>query len=88
MRYRLEWWVYVLRCQSTGRYYVGSAQYVDVRLHDHNRGHVASTKPYGPWSAVYREPQPNRSSAYSREREIKSKKGRRWIEYNLLLNGD
>lgn len=77
-------WVYVLECQTTRRYYVGSAEDVGERLSRHNAGRVDSTRAYGPWLVVYREEHSDRSSATRREREIKSKKSRRWIEYHLL----
>ena len=80
----MECWVYVIKCQLTGRYYIGSAKDVDFRLGEHNGGKVDSTRAFGPWIIVYRELHPDRSSAMRREREIKSKKSRQWIEYHLL----
>jgi putative endonuclease len=77
-------YLYVLRSVGTGRFYVGSAEDVEVRLSEHNRGKVDSTKAYRPWEVVYREEHATRSGAMAREREIKGKKSRRWIEYHLL----
>jgi putative endonuclease len=77
-------WVYVLRSEATGRYYVGSAEDVEFRLGEHNSGRVDSTKAFQPWQVIYREEHPNRAAATRREREIKGKKSRRWIEHHLL----
>jgi putative endonuclease len=80
----MECWVYVLECTKTSRFYVGSAQDVDVRLSEHNSGKVNSTRSFGPWAVVYRERHPDRTAAVKRERQIKLKKSRKWIEYHLL----
>lgn len=80
----MAYFVYVLESQTTGRLYVGSAGNVEARLSEHNRGNVDSTRPHGPWKVVYTEEHLDRSAATRREREIKSKKSRKWIEYHLL----
>ena len=77
-------WLYILECHATCRYYVGSAENIDHRLSEHNSGRVDSTRAFGPWQVIYKEEHTNRSAATKREREIKSKKSRRWIEYHLL----
>ena len=77
-------WVYVLESEATGRYYIGSAEDVGWRVGEHNGGRVNSTRPYCPWKLVHTEEHPDRAAAMRREREIKSKKSRRWIEYHLL----
>jgi putative endonuclease len=74
------WVVYILRSEKNGRYYIGSTDDLDRRLEQHNSGHTPSTRPYRPWSIVYFEPMPDRPSARSREREIKSWKSRVMIE--------
>jgi putative endonuclease len=76
--------VYVLQSDVTGRYYVGSAEDVEFRLGEHNSGRVDSTRAYRPWRLVYQEEHETRAAAIRREREIKAKKSRRWIEYHLL----
>ena len=76
--------VYVLRSEATGRYYIGSAAGADTRLREHNAGKVRSTKGYRPWLLIYQEQHLDRRTAARRERLIKAKKSRRWIEQNLL----
>ena len=51
-----------------------------TRLIRHNNKGVPSTKPYVPWEMVYTENFVSRSSASAREKEIKNKKSRKYIE--------
>lgn len=71
---------YILRSQRSGRFYVGHAEDLEARLHDHNRGHVTATRGKGPWVVVHSELFGSRSEAAAREREIKSWKSRGAIE--------
>ena len=63
------------------RYYVGHCEDIDVRLLRHNRGGVPSTKYYIPWEVVYKENFTSRALAAAREKEIKKKKSRIYIEF-------
>lgn len=63
---------YILQSQKSGRNYTGHAEDLDVRLHDHNRGHVTATRGKGPWILVHFEPFETRPEAARRERQIKS----------------
>jgi putative endonuclease len=80
-------WVYLLESIPTGRYYIGSAEDVELRLAEHNAGKVDSTRPYRPWKVVYQEEHQLRAQATRREREIKNKKSRKWVEFHLLGKG-
>lgn len=53
-RKQLMFYVYILKGLSSGRYYIGSAVDIDVRLTQHNRGTVRSTKPYRPWRLIFK----------------------------------
>jgi putative endonuclease len=79
--------VYVLRSIPKGRYYVGSAEDPTVRLGEHNRGRVDSTRAHRPWEIAYVEEYATRSEACARERYIKAQKSRVWIETELLSKG-
>ncbi|MDQ6902577.1 MAG: hypothetical protein M3139_06145 [Bacteroidota bacterium] len=50
----------------------------------HNNKGVQSTKFYVPWEIVYHESFDKRASAAAREKEIKNKTSRKYIEY--LIN--
>ena len=73
--------IYILRSDRTGRFYIGQAQDVTERLRRHNSGTQRATKPGIPWRLVRQEEFTARSEAYAREREIKGKKSHKWIEW-------
>jgi putative endonuclease len=54
---------------------------VIVRITRHNNKGVPSTISDVPWELVYTENFVSRSSASAREREIKNKKSRKYIEF-------
>jgi putative endonuclease len=64
-------WVYIIQSESTGRYYVGSTDDLEQRLHFHYTGQSHYTARRGPWKLVHSEEFPSRSDAVRREREIK-----------------
>ena len=74
------YYVYVLQSEKNGCYYVGSTGDLDDRLKRHNNGESKSTKPFAPYSLVYKEKFDSLPAARRREFEIKKKKSRRYIE--------
>jgi putative endonuclease len=68
--------VYVLRSESTGRYYTGSTGDLARRLTEHNTGLATATRHWGPWRLVYHEEHPRRGSAIRREQYLKTGRGR------------
>lgn len=64
--------VYILQSARDGSYYVGCTQDIEQRLQRHNQGRSQYTKTKRPWTLVYCEEHPDRSSALKRERQIKS----------------
>ena len=73
-------YVYVLRSERNGRFYVGFARDVQRRLEEHNRGKVKSTRYLRPWEVLYSEECGSEDEARRREREIKASKSRRYVE--------
>jgi putative endonuclease len=73
-------YVYILKSEATGRYYIGYSEDPDRRLFEHNSGKVKSTRNYRPWVKIYSETYANEVLAIRREREIKSMKSRKYIE--------
>ena len=73
--------IYILYSVKYDRFYIGQCEDVDKRLMRHNNKGVPSTKPYVPWQLVYTETFTSRSEATYREKEIKNKKSRKYIEY-------
>ena len=74
------WYVYILYSDSIDRYYVGVTENLQWRLERHNEGWGRYTKRGIPWRIVYTETFENKSDALIREREIKRKKSREYIE--------
>ena len=76
----MKYFVYILRSEVDGCYYVGYTHDLDLRLIHHNDGWTKSTKAKRPWSLVYSEEFGSKSDAIKREREIKRMKSRAYIE--------
>ena len=72
--------VYIIESLKDGTYYVGSTQNLTERLERHNQGRSKYTKTKRPWKIVFYEKHPDRSSAFIREKEIKSRKSKSYIE--------
>jgi putative endonuclease len=67
----MAWVVYILSC-ADGTLYTGITNNLDKRLADHERGRGARyTQGRGPFTVIYKEPHPDRSSASRREAAIK-----------------
>ena len=75
--------LYILKSNLNGSYYVGSCRDVVVRIALHNRGSVKATKRYLPWELVYKEEYESLKEARRRELQVKSWKSRAAI--NRLL---
>ena len=74
------YYVYILKSQKTGRYYVGATENIENRLKEHNNGKSKSTRPFAPYEMVYQEICQSLCDARKREKYIKSKKSRRFID--------
>ena len=74
-------YTYILYSVKHDRYYIGQCEDVNARVIRHNNRGVPSTKPYVPWDLVYTEFFNTRAKATQREKEIKNKKSRNYIEY-------
>jgi putative endonuclease len=77
--------VYILQSETTGRFYVGHAQDLSVRLEEHNTGRSPATRRRGPWKLVHTEEFATRAEAMARETQIKSWKSSKAI--NALIAG-
>jgi len=84
----MKYYIYILYSESRDRYYIGFSSDVDERLERHNAGASKSTKSGRPWKIVYTESFDTNTEALKREREIKKKKSRKYIEYLLSKKGN
>ena len=71
--------VYVLRSESTGRYYTGCTEDLENRLHEHNAGENQSTVYGVPWAVIYCEEVATRSEANRLEKKIKARGAKRYL---------
>ena len=83
----MAFYVYVIESVSTGRRYVGQTGDLKRRIAEHNSPDhnpaKYTTKQAGPWRLVHYELCSSRSEATRRERWLKSRSGRRWLEVKL-----
>jgi len=78
------YFVYILYSETIDQYYTGHTQDLDDRLFRHVNAGSKSTKKAGDWKLVYSEEFATRSAAMQREKEIKSKKSRKYIEWLVV----
>lgn len=73
---------YILYSQSLNRYYIGScAAPLEERLRRHLSSHKGFTGKAKDWEVVYTESFGLKEEAQRREREIKGKKSKKYIEW-------
>ena len=77
--------IYIIYSIKIDQYYIGQTQNLENRLYRHNNNGSKSTKKANDWKLMYTEDFANRGLALKREKEIKSKKSRTYIE-NLIRN--
>ncbi len=64
-------YVYLLKSDKTGEFYVGSTSDLRARFDQHNRAQSISTKHGIPWSLVYYEAFTTKALAIDREKKLK-----------------
>jgi putative endonuclease len=72
--------VSILQSDRDGSFYIGHTACLEERLRRHNEGRSPYTKAKIPWRVVYKEECLTQSQAVEREREVKIKKSRAYIE--------
>jgi len=82
--YVMSFHVYILQSESTGRYYCGHTKNLEQRLRHHNdpdyRPDATTRRFAGPWILIWSEQQNERNSAMTRERQIKKRGIKRFLE--------
>jgi len=79
-------YVYILQSQKNGRYYIGSANNPQKRLHEHNDGQVTATKYIRPLVFVFEQMFITQKEARGVEAKLKKFKSRRVIE-QIIFDG-
>ena len=77
--------VYVLYCSLYNKIYIGCTGNLEARLLSHNElGKKGWTIKYRPWIVVYTEEYRSKTEALSREKELKTSRGRNWIREEII----
>ena len=76
----MPYFVYIIYSNSRDRYYIGSAENIELRLKRHNDGATISTKSGRPWIVKYIEKFESKTEALKRENYLKRMKSRILIE--------
>jgi putative endonuclease len=77
----MNYTVYILYSSSLDKFYVGyTGDLIEERLRRHNSNHKGFTGGKADWVVRYTEMYNDKSFALKREKEIKSKKSRKYIE--------
>jgi len=76
----MAYYVYILKSERDGTYYIGQTNNLEERLMRHNQGRSSYTKAKTPWRLIYQEEFSSRGKASKREQEIKEKKNRAYIQ--------
>ena len=76
--------VYILQSLKDGSFYVGECEDLDKRMSKHFDGMSKYSASKRPLRLRYFELLPTRSDAIKREKEIKRKKSRKYLEFQLI----
>jgi putative endonuclease len=76
----MGYYIYILYSSTLDKYYVGHTDDINRRLNEHNTSQTRYTQTGKPWILIYTETFETRAMAMKREREIKGKKSRKYIE--------
>ena len=77
------YFVYVLLSEKDGKKYTGYTKDIKLRLQQHNKGLVASTKNRRPLKLIYFEACLNQQDATRREKYLKTHYGKMFIKKRL-----
>lgn len=76
-------YTYILFSKKDGKFYTGFTKDLKVRIEQHNKGQVESTKERRPLKLVYYEACLNQNDAIHREKYLKTYYGKAYIRKRL-----
>ncbi len=80
MTFFMPYTVYIIYSKIIDQYYIGHTENLGNRLYRHRNSGSLSTKKVKDWELKYSEQFETRSEAANREKAIKAKKRRKYIE--------
>ncbi len=83
-----HWYTYIIYSKKLDKFYTGFTENIQLRIERHNNGWSKFTKNGIPWELVYYEVHDSKQEALKREREIKMKKSKHYIERLINHAGD
>ncbi len=83
----MNFYLYITYSVSLDRFYVGYTSDLEKRLFGHNNGVSEYTSKASDWELKYTEAYSTRELAMKREKEIKKKKSRKYIEWLVSQAG-
>ena len=83
----MPFFVYIIYSEKLDKYYIGYTEDIPVRLAQHNSGISTFTAKAADWILKCSEQQPTREAAMQREKQIKQKKSRKYIEWLISSVG-
>ena len=85
----MKFQVYILYSTILDKYYIGyTADDISERIRKHNSNHKGFTGKVNDWLLKYTEQFESKELAMKREKEIKSKKSRKYIEQLFIEHPD
>ena len=78
--------MYIIYSPSLDKFYIGYTSDLQKRLKEHNSGISDFTSVATDWELKYNELFSDRKSAMNREKEIKKKKSRKYIEWLISIS--
>ena len=84
----MKYYCYILYSKKSDKFYIGYSENLKERLLKHNSKHKGFTGNTNDWKIVYFEEFGTKQEACFRERQIKQKKSRKFIEYLIHSKGD
>ncbi len=76
-------YTYILKSKKDGKLYTGFTHNLRKRFKEHNEGKSTYTKKRGPYELIYYEACLDKKDAWSRELNLKSGRGKRFIKSRL-----
>jgi len=78
----MKFYCYILFSETINKYYVGyTADILEERIRKHNSNHKGFTGKVGDWKLMFVESFETKNEALTREKQIKNKKSRKFIEW-------
>jgi putative endonuclease len=82
----MTFYVYIIFSATLDKFYIGCTSNLEKRLIEHNQGISIFTSKASDWILKYSKSFDTRELAMKREKEIKNKKSRKYVEWLIKNN--